>query len=182
MFKDLTWVDFAILGTIACSVLLGMWRGLMREALALAAWIAAFAVSLLFFDRASVVLAGYIDPPSLRLAIAFAGLFLLTLLVGALITHLIAGLVDKTGLSGTDRMLGLVFGVLRGVAIVGLLVLLAGLTPLPQDPWWNESLLLPRFVDLATFLRDLVPESYAKYFAFGPAVGGSGAPAPIQVQ
>ena len=74
--------------------------------------------------------------------------------------------VDKTGLSGTDRVLGIVFGVVRGVVVVALLVLLAGLTTMPKDPWWGESALLGHFQVIALELRALLPPDMAAYFNF----------------
>ena len=86
--------------------------------------------------------------------------------MGGLVNYLMGELVEKTGLSGTDRMLGLVFGIVRGVAVVGIIVLLAGLTPLPRDPWWNESRLLMHFEQLALWMRGYLPPEIASYIAF----------------
>lgn len=166
MLDKLTWVDYGILGLLVLSMALSAWRGFVREALSLASWIAALVVAVVFADTAAALLVDYVSVPSARLVIGFAVLFLLTLIVGGLLSYLISTLVDKTGLSGTDRAVGVVFGLLRGIAIVAVLVLLAGLTPVAQDPWWDQSVLLPRFVDLATYLRDLLPPEYADYFAF----------------
>jgi len=94
-------------------------------------------------------------------------LFLATLFAGGLINFLIGKLIKATGLSGTDRMLGIFFGLARGIAIVTVLVLLAGLTPLPKDPWWHESQFIPHFQQLAMILRGLLPPQYAAYFNFG---------------
>jgi membrane protein required for colicin V production len=124
-------------------------------------------VAVLFSDGAANVLSRWIELPSVRLIVGFVVLFLVTLLLGGLVSYTVGKLVDKTGLSGTDRVVGVVFGLLRGVAIVAVLVLLAGLTPLPKDPWWSESLLLPRFVDLAVIIHGLIPEPYGGYFEFG---------------
>jgi membrane protein required for colicin V production len=66
-------------------------------------------------------------------------------------------------------MLGVVFGVARGAVIVGILVLLAGLTPLPSDPWWRESMLVPHFERFALEIRGLLPAEVAQYFEFRPA-------------
>ncbi|MDN5862804.1 MAG: CvpA family protein, partial [Salinisphaera sp.] len=79
-------------------------------------------------------------------------------ILGALVSHFIAQLVDSTGFSGTDRALGGVFGVLRGVGLLILLVLLAGLTPVPQDPWWQQSLFIGHLEQAAIWVRDLLPE------------------------
>ena len=104
--------------------------------------------------------------PSARLALGFLGLFLATLLLGGVVNYLIGKAVDKTGMTGTDRMLGLIFGLARGIVLVAILVLLAGLTPLPQDPWWGESLFIGHFQQLAELLRDLLPPDIAAYFVY----------------
>jgi membrane protein required for colicin V production len=167
MVENLIWVDYGILGIVVFSMVISAWRGFVREALSLASWVAAFVVAVLFSDGAANVLSQWIELPSVRLIVGFVVLFLVTLLIGGLVSYTVGRLVDKTGLSGTDRVVGVVFGLLRGVAIVAALVLLAGLTPLPKDPWWSESILLPRFVDLAVIIRGLIPEPYGGYFEFG---------------
>ena len=70
-------------------------------------------------------------------------------------------LVTSTGLTGSDRFLGLIFGIARGALVVAILVLLAGLTPFPEDPWWNESSLLEWFQPLALWLREYIPSAIA---------------------
>ncbi len=83
------------------------------------------------------------------------------LLLGAIINFLASKLVDKTGLTGTDRLLGIVFGVARGGVIVAILVLLAGLTPFPQDPWWQDSQFIGYFEELAMWMRSYLPDDIA---------------------
>jgi len=166
VLDKLTYVDYGILGILVFSMALSAWRGFVREAMSLASWIAALVVAVVFADIGAALLIDHVSVPSVRLAISFAVLFLVTLLAGGLLSYLIATLVDKTGLSGTDRVVGVIFGLLRGIAIITVLVLLAGLTPVPEDPWWDQSVLLPRFVDLAVYLRTLMPAHYADYFAY----------------
>jgi len=166
MLDKLTYVDYGILGILVFSMVLSAWRGFVREAMSLASWIAALAVAVFYADIGAALLVDHVSVPSVRLVISFAVLFLVTLIVGGLLSYLISTLVDKTGLSATDRAVGVIFGLLRGIAIVTVLVLLAGLTPVPEDPWWDQSVLLPRFVDLAVFVRTLMPPQYAEYFAF----------------
>lgn len=160
------WVDYAILGIIGLSALISVVRGFVREALSLAAWIAAFWVAFHFFERGAELLVPYISVPSVRLASAFLTLMVLTLLVGGVVNYLAGQLVQKTGLSGTDRMIGVLFGVVRGAAIVTLLVLLAGFTSLPKDPWWKQSVLLVHFQDAAVWLRGHMPADVAAYFIY----------------
>ena len=100
--------------------------------------------------------------PSARLAIAFLVIFLAVLLVGMVVNSLVSKMVKKTGLSGTDRVVGMLFGFARGVFVVGLLVLSAGLTALPQDPWWTQSRLLPYFTPIAAEVRQYLPAEFAE--------------------
>ena len=132
----------------------------------LAGWILAFWVALRFTDDLASTYLGQISVPSLRLALAFFILLVSVLLLAALVNFLVGKLLEGAGLSGTDRMLGIIFGVGRGAVIIAVLVLLAGLTALPEDPWWHESLLLPHFERLAVELRGLLPPDVAAYFQY----------------
>ena len=162
------WIDYAILAIVGISGVISLMRGFIREALSLAGWITAFWVALAFSGRAAAWLEGYVTVPSVRVGIAFAALFIGVLLLCGIALRLAGLLVERTGMSGTDRTLGIVFGVLRGIVIAGLLVLLAGLTPLPRDPWWNQSLFLPHFVELAHQIRSFLPTDVQQQFQFEP--------------
>ena len=147
------WVDIVIPGVIAISALFSLMRGFVREALSLLGWMAAFWVALTFAkDFADLLLTG-VSTPSLRVVISFTILFVVTLVITALINRLAGQLVARTGLTGTDRMIGMIFGGARGVLVVCVLVLLAGFTTMPQDPWWQESALIDVFHKLALWLR-----------------------------
>lgn len=161
------WVDYLIIGIIFLSGLISLARGFIKETFSLAAWILAFWVALKFSPQGAVLLDGVAAvPPSLRLGLAFFLLLLGTLLLAAIINHLISQLVKKTGLTGTDRVLGVIFGITRGIAIVTVLVLLAGMTPMPRDPWWQHSLLLNYFQGLALWARGFMPPDMADYIRF----------------
>ena len=157
MLEQLNWADYAILGAIILSTALGLRRGFMREVLSLAAWVVALIVALVFLDKATAALVPVLDVPSVRLVLAFGALFLATLFLGGLVNLMVARMIQGTGLRSTDHSLGAVFGALRGVAVVAAVVLLAGFTPLPQDPWWHQSQLLAYFEDLALWLQDFLP-------------------------
>lgn len=160
------WVDYFLLAIITISALLSLWRGFVREALSLVSWITALWVAVLFFEDFSDWLTRWIDTPSVREVVAFAVLFVTTVLLGGLVNYLAGELVSKTGLTATDRALGIVFGIARGVIIVAVLVLLAGLTSLPKDPWWSESLLLAHFQDMALWLRSFLPPDIAGHIQY----------------
>lgn len=157
----LNWLDYCLIGIIGVSGLIGLIRGLVREVFSLAAWGAAVWVALRYSRLVAVYLEKLIPLPSARLAVAFAVLFLGSLMLAGLMAFLLNKLVQSTGLSGTDRVAGLVFGIARGVLVVAVLVLLAGATPLPEDPWWKESKLIPPFQSLSLWLRDQIPSDYA---------------------
>ena len=160
------WVDYAIIGVVALSAIVSLVRGFVREALSLATWIAAFGIAWLFFRELAVQLEPWIEVPSVRLAAAFFILLIICLILGGVIGYLAGKLVDKTGLSGTDRVIGALFGTARGMVLVAIMALLAGLTPLPQDPWWQQSLLIPHFQDLAVWLQSLLPPDLAERFNY----------------
>ncbi|MBL1277554.1 MAG: CvpA family protein [Ectothiorhodospiraceae bacterium] len=147
------WVDIVIPGIIAISALFSLLRGFVREALSLLGWMAAFWVALTFAkDFAELLLTG-ISAPSIRVVVSFTILFVVTLVITALLNRLAGSLVTRTGLSGTDRMIGMIFGIARGVVVVSVLVLLAGMTTLAQDPWWQQSVLIDTFHKFAMWLR-----------------------------
>jgi len=137
----MNWLDGILLAVIVISALISLVRGFVREVLSLVVWVAAFWVSVRYTEALAAYAQPYLASPTLRLIAAFAVLFIATLLVGALLNYMASVLVLKTGLSGTDRALGVVFGGLRGLLIVALLVLLAGLSAVPRESWWQRSLL-----------------------------------------
>ncbi|ABA58144.1 CvpA family protein [Nitrosococcus oceani] len=161
------WVDYIIIGIIFLSGLFSLARGFFKETLSLIAWVMAFWIGLNFSPQTAEWLADLIMvPPSLRLAIAFLLLLLATLLLAAIVNYLIVKLVHTTGLTGTDRIFGLAFGIVRGVAIITVLVILAGMTPMPQDPWWRNSQLLNYFQGLALWVRSFMPPDIAGHIQF----------------
>lgn len=162
----MTWVDIAILAIIVVSAVVSLLRGFVREALSLATWVLAFWIGFGFSGSLAVYFAEWISIPSLQMAAAFAVLFLATLALGAWLNYLVYKIVEKTGLSGTDRIIGVAFGAARGVLVVVVLVLLAGLTPLPGDPWWGQSRLLGSFETMALWVRGYLPADIAGNVVF----------------
>lgn len=164
----LTWVDIAPLAVLALSSIVGLWRGFVVEVMSLAVWIAAFWLAFAFGDDASVLFDGVVEAPAARLFLGYASLFFGALLVGGLVTWLMGKIVKSTGLSGTDRLLGLGFGLMRGFVLASLFVLLLGFTPLPQAREWSESRVLPGFLAGAEWLRTWLPAGVAEHVRFAP--------------
>lgn len=146
--------DWAIVVVVLLSVLISLVRGFVREALSLLVWVAAFVVAFFFSERLAPLLGNFIELPSLRYLAAFAILFVVTLIVGSVVNFLIVQLVKMTGLSAIDRLLGMMFGVCRGVLIALLiLIFLPKMIPVEQDPWWQQSRLIPRVLVLENWAR-----------------------------
>jgi len=162
------YADYIILGIIAISILVGAIRGFIKEAFSLAVWAAAFLVAFQYSGALAMQLENHIELPSARTSLAFAGLFLSVLLVGGLVTFLVGKLVEKTGLSGTDRLLGGVFGGVRGLVLVLAMMLVAGLTPVPQDPWWQQSRTIQSLMPLAEWSAQFLPDYILEYLELNP--------------
>ena len=155
----MTWVDWVFVIIVLISILVGFWRGFVREALSLATWILAFWLAWTFSDMAAAWFGRWIDTPSLQRVAGFALLFFIVLIVGALANHFAALALERVGLTGTDRAIGTVFGLLRGLVLISALVVVGLLINLSNDPWWQESLLIEQFDPLARWLMGFFPES-----------------------
>jgi len=143
---DIAVADIGIAVIIAISGLISLVRGFVKEAMSLVIWVAAFVVAMTYSEAVSELLVNFIELASLRQLSAWGGLFVATLLVGAMVNFMLGKLVTSTGLGGTDGTLGLVFGVFRGLLIVlALVIVLPQAIPVEQDPWWQESALIPIF-------------------------------------
>lgn len=178
----MNWADYTILAMLGLSVLMGLWRGFIGEVLALAVWVCAFWVAWVFGPPLAERFSASISTPSARVLLAYAVCFVAVLIAGAIFTFLVRKLVEGSGLSGSDRLLGMVFGLVRGVALVVLVVVLMGFTPFPRDPWWSESRLLPSFENGAQWLTARLPESVSKYLEPAGALIGPLAPKSPQQQ
>jgi len=151
--------DLAILAIGLISMLVSLFRGFVREAFSLLVWIAAGYLALRASGPLALEMSPWIEMPSVRLIVAFVGVFVVVLILGGLCNFLLGKLVSSTGLSGTDRLLGALFGLLRGGAIVLAAVIVARFTPFPNDPWWQGSQLLPHFEQTAVWAVRQFPES-----------------------
>ncbi len=170
-----TWVDYFIVIVIVFSTLISLMRGFISEAISLLTWIIAVILAFKFSQVLSDRLAGMIHNPSVRFFVSFIIVFLIVLILGSIISHLLSSLVRSTGLSGTNRLLGTVFGFARGILLVAIFILFAGMTSVVRESWWQSSYLIPYFHDIVAWLQQFIPNhfpSMSHYFA-RPQVGST---------
>lgn len=158
------WIDYALIAVVALSALISLFRGFVKEALSLAAWVLSFLVATQFTEPVAAFLGAQINNDEIRYALAFATVFLATLIICAIITRLIVKLIRLSPLSGVDRVVGIFFGLMRGVVLVTVVVLLGSMTSLAASPAWADSIVivgLQQFTDwIVETMQFEVPESW----------------------
>jgi membrane protein required for colicin V production len=135
----MSWLDYAILGVLAVSVVWGIWRGFVREVISLAGWVLAFLAANAVAGPLGDALPTSISSPEVRVLAAFLIVFIFTLSIATVAGMLLSRLLKAAGLGGLDRTLGGLFGLARGVVILLALAIAAGLTTAPRHPLWKES-------------------------------------------
>lgn len=151
----MNWADWLIIAIIVVSSLISIKRGFIKEAISLFIWFLAFFIAVAFQERLAILLEASIASVSLRYMVSFGLLFAATIVVGSMVNYLLGELVRMTGLSGTDRLFGMVFGMARGLIVVmALLILIPMAIPAPDEVWWRESLLIPQLLLMEQWCRD----------------------------
>lgn len=158
----MTAFDYAVLAIIAASILLGAWRGLVSEVLALAAWVAALLAGRALAPELAPLFGEWLKEPALQYAAAFAVIVIAVLVAVALVRFALSKLLRAVGLGPLDRFLGAVFGVARGVLVVLLGVLIGGLTTLPQQAWWRQAWSAPPLETAVLAAKPWLPPAVAK--------------------
>lgn len=139
----MTVFDYVFLAILGLSALVGLWRGLVSEIMAVLAWVVALFVVWRYNEHAAQVFAGLIVEPLWR-QVAGAGLVVLgVLILAALIRYLLRQLLQAAGLGATDRFFGALFGIARGLIVAVVVVLIGGLAGLSREPWWSQALFSP---------------------------------------
>lgn len=162
----MTSFDYVVLAIVGLSVLLSVMRGFVREVLALAGWVAAFFVAKIYMLELVPLLPQAIPTESLRMLAAFLILFLATLLVCTLLAIALSQLFKKIGLGWLDRIFGGIFGLIRGMVIVGVLVFLAGFTSAPKDIRWRNAMFSAPLEYVVTSLLPWFPSDIAKHIKY----------------
>lgn len=151
------WVDLVIMGIIGLSVITGLLRGFVKELVALCIWVLAIGFAYNYAHSFDPWLKPYITDQSVRTAVGFIIILLASLIAGAIINMFLGMILKRSGLSGTDRLLGMGFGFLRGVFIVALLLMGIQMTSLPHQQYLKDSRLSSQFTPLVSWLKTMMP-------------------------
>ncbi|MDR1889485.1 MAG: CvpA family protein [Zoogloeaceae bacterium] len=163
----MTAFDYGVLGIIGFSLLLGLWRGMIGEVIALVAWVLAFLAARAFgAEIGQSLFATSFNDENMRVLAGWALVFVLALVLVALVQLAIRGAIRALGLGFADRFLGLLFGVARGLLIVLVLVTIGGMTSLPRQNWWVEAKLAPPLEIAVQALQPWLPEEIAQRIKF----------------
>jgi len=156
--------DYAVMAVIGLSALRGAWRGFVGELFGLIGWIVAFLLACHYVERVEPWMPAHWPGGEVtQWCLAFALIVIGVVFVAGVLNALLVRIVQVTGLGPVDRSLGLMFGVVRGVVLVLILVVLAGLTELPQQDFWRHALLLPYVEHGVSALKPLLPAALAAY-------------------
>ena len=153
------WIDYALLVVLGLSAVVGLLRGFVKEALSLLVWVLAVWCAWKYAGLAAPMLQGLVAEPVLRQWAARAVVLVGVLLIGGLGTWLLCYVLDRTGLTGTDRLLGGVFGLARGAVLAGLLVIILQFAGFDESPWWSQSRLIPYANPIVGQLKDAAARS-----------------------
>ncbi|HZX32346.1 MAG TPA: CvpA family protein [Rhodocyclaceae bacterium] len=162
----MTVFDYVVIGILVASLLLGLWRGVVGELIALAAWVLAFFAAMEFGGDLAQSLFTGIGDKGLRALAGFAAVFIGVLVIMALVRMAASGLIKAVGLGVSDRLLGIVFGVARGVLIAMVLVAVGGMTSAPQQVWWQEATTSAPLETAVLAAKPWLPPDLAKRIRF----------------
>jgi len=154
----MNWTDYLLIAVLVFSSVAGLMRGLLREVISLFTWVAAVWIAWSFAASLEPYLGGALSDAAVRPWAARTIIFVAVLLVGAAVGALVSHFVRLSLFSGVDRLLGLLFGLLRGVVALGVLAMLAHAVRLQDEPWYRGSLLVPYAEQAGNVLRGLVGE------------------------
>ncbi len=158
----MTIFDYVVLGIFVVSIVLSIMRGLVREVLSIAGWVIAFVAASSYAGDFEPMLPSEVSGESLRMIASFFVLFISVLLVTSLIIMLLSALIKGIGLGFIDRLLGAAFGFLRGLLVVTVLVLIAGLTTVPQKSFWEHAQFSSPLETFAVYVKDWLPDDLSK--------------------
>jgi membrane protein required for colicin V production len=157
----MTWLDYVVIAVLIISIAWGVWRGLVHEVLSLVGWILAFVAGNVFAMPLAERFPAAMRP-ELRVVVAYVLIFIATLVVAALLAAIFTKFIKVSVLHSLNRWLGALFGLLRGLLIIVVLAMVAGLTSLPRKPDWTDSATGYSLAQTVTQLKPWLPPAFAQ--------------------
>jgi membrane protein required for colicin V production len=161
--QALSAVDWMLLAVLGLSFLLGLWRGIVQEVLSLTGWVAAFYVSQMYAPVAAVWLPMEGSSQMLRYAAGFVVVFIAVLVATVLVSFVVKKLVSAVGLGPLDRLLGSLFGFMRGVVILLAVTVFVGMTPMRDTEAWKQAQGTQWLQQFLHVLKPVLPADFGKY-------------------
>ncbi|MEN9619507.1 MAG: hypothetical protein RL406_1744 [Pseudomonadota bacterium] len=161
--QTLSAVDWILLAVLGLSLLLGMWRGIVQEVLSLVGWGAAFYVSQMYAPLAAAWLPMEGSSQMLRYAAGFVVVFVAVLIATVLVSWVVKKLVSAVGLGPLDRLLGSLFGLMRGVVILLAVTVFVGMTPMRETEAWKQAQGAQWLQQFLHVLKPVLPADFGKY-------------------
>lgn len=162
----MTALDYFVIAVVVLSVVISLVRGAVREVLSVASWVVAIFLAFEFSGVVATYMPASVSSPTVRSAAAFVATLLVSLLVLALVSMLITRLIKQSPLSGVDRLLGALIGLVRAAVILTVLTLIAGFTAIPKEAFWREAKSRGPLETLAVIARGYLPKTVAARFHY----------------
>jgi membrane protein required for colicin V production len=162
----MTAFDYIVIGIVGLSLIFGLWRGVVGEVIALLAWALAIFAAVEFGSTVGLAVFAGMSDPAMRTLAGCVLLFVAVLVLMALVRMAVKGMVKALGLSVSDRLLGMIFGLVRGVLVTMVLVGLGGMTAAPQQSWWRNATLSAPLETAVLVARSWLPDDLAKRIRF----------------
>lgn len=170
LIPQMNWIDWLLISYIIAAMLLGFWRGLVKEVFALLTWFIALAIALSYMTKFSTLLIQFISFPNIRLIAALLTLFMVAIILFGWFCDLIVQSMRLNSLSLTEQFLGMILGSVRGVLSISLMIIVGSLTQWSDSPPWSQSILVQHIGQAADFIINLLASEVSTQFHFHPAL------------
>jgi membrane protein required for colicin V production len=154
---NMPWIDIVIIAFFAVSILIGIYRGFVREVLSVASWALAAYVAFRYGEQVSVYIKPYVNQEPLDLAVSYVAVFLVALILFSVISHIISQIFESSGMKGIDRSIGGIFGAIRAAIIIVVLILVGRFMAMDNQQWWIDSGFIPYFEPLVEWFKSFLP-------------------------
>ena len=155
---NLPWIDIIIIVLFTISILIGIYRGFVKETLSVASWLLAAWVAFTFGEQAAVYIKPYVAQEPLDLLIAYVAVFLVALIAFSIVSYILSKIFESTGMTGIDRSIGSIFGFVRAVVIVVALIMVGRFMAMDNQQWWMDSGFIPYFEPMVEWVKTFLPE------------------------